>query len=183
MKLSEMTNRDDLPRYLNEAGLTGVGVEVGVFEGDYAELLRKQWKGKVLFGVDPYKNYPEEEYRDGCNKANLEEVRLRAHERLWSVDGYRFLFLESTEAASKFSPDYLDFVFIDGNHRYESVNADLAAWWPKVKSGGIVGLHDFYTRDNDGHLCNVPKAVWEFCYEKKLNFMVTPCTSCWLQKP
>ena len=35
-----------------------------------------------------------------------------------------------------------DAVFIDGNHSYEYVKKDLENYWPKVKSGGIVALHD-----------------------------------------
>tara|TARA_R110002020_G_scaffold111441_1_gene257100 strand:+ start:4312 stop:4971 length:660 start_codon:yes stop_codon:yes gene_type:complete len=35
-----------------------------------------------------------------------------------------------------------DAVFIDGNHSYEYVKKDLENYWPKVRSGGIVALHD-----------------------------------------
>ena len=35
-----------------------------------------------------------------------------------------------------------DAVFIDGNHSYEYVKKDLENYWPKVKPGGIVALHD-----------------------------------------
>lgn len=35
-----------------------------------------------------------------------------------------------------------DAVFIDGNHSYEYVKKDLENYWPKVKVGGIVALHD-----------------------------------------
>ena len=35
-----------------------------------------------------------------------------------------------------------DAVFIDGNHSYEYVKKDLENYWPKVKAGGIVALHD-----------------------------------------
>jgi len=36
----------------------------------------------------------------------------------------------------------LDFLFIDGDHSEEAVDADLSAWLPKVKPGGIVAMHD-----------------------------------------
>lgn len=33
-------------------------------------------------------------------------------------------------------------VFIDGDHRYESVKNDIAAWSPCVIDGGIIAFHD-----------------------------------------
>jgi hypothetical protein len=35
-----------------------------------------------------------------------------------------------------------DFVFIDADHTYESLLADLRAWWPLVRSGGAIAGHD-----------------------------------------
>lgn len=49
--------------------------------------------------------------------------------------------MESTAAAEKFG-DYFDAVFIDAAHDEASVTADIAAWLPKVKSGGILAGHD-----------------------------------------
>jgi predicted O-methyltransferase YrrM len=40
-------------------------------------------------------------------------------------------------------PDHtLDFVFIDADHTYEGVCADIKAWWSKVKQGGALCGHD-----------------------------------------
>jgi predicted O-methyltransferase YrrM len=36
----------------------------------------------------------------------------------------------------------LDFLFIDGDHAYESVKADFQGYAPFVRSGGVVALHD-----------------------------------------
>lgn len=37
----------------------------------------------------------------------------------------------------------IDLLFVDGDHSYEAVCADLEAWIPKVKEGGIVVFHDY----------------------------------------
>jgi len=63
---------------------------------------------------------------------------------------------DSVETASTYKDDSLDFVFIDGDHRYEFVKADIEAWVPKVKSGGIIAGHDY------GWCTDVRKAVHEF---------------------
>ena len=36
----------------------------------------------------------------------------------------------------------IDFMFIDGDHRYSQVKKDLDNWWPKIKPGGIFCGHD-----------------------------------------
>ena len=53
----------------------------------------------------------------------------------------RFLVSESTVAAERF--DELDFVFLDAAHDYQSVLADLQAWWPRIKKGGVLAGHDY----------------------------------------
>lgn len=39
--------------------------------------------------------------------------------------------------------DELDLVFIDANHSYEAVCADIEAWSPLIKEGGILCGHDW----------------------------------------
>ena len=36
----------------------------------------------------------------------------------------------------------IDFLFIDGDHSYEGVSRDFELWYPKVRKGGLVALHD-----------------------------------------
>jgi predicted O-methyltransferase YrrM len=48
----------------------------------------------------------------------------------------------SWKAASRYADNSLDFVFIDAAHDLESVTKDIAAWWPKVREGGLLAGHD-----------------------------------------
>lgn len=50
----------------------------------------------------------------------------------------------SWEGGSEIDDDSLDFVFVDASHDYDSVVKDIAAWFPKVKSGGIFCGHDLH---------------------------------------
>lgn len=55
-------------------------------------------------------------------------------------------------------PNGADFIFIDGNHNYDGVLADLRAYRPLVRSGGIIAGHDYTTDVHPG----VRQAVDEF---------------------
>lgn len=43
------------------------------------------------------------------------------------------------------NPESFDVVFLDGDHRYEGVKADLEHWWPALVPGGHLLLHDAMT--------------------------------------
>ncbi|HEX2747523.1 MAG TPA: class I SAM-dependent methyltransferase [Verrucomicrobiales bacterium] len=49
----------------------------------------------------------------------------------------------SLEAVSLYLDRSLDFVFIDAAHDYGSVRADILAWLPKVKRGGVLAGDDY----------------------------------------
>jgi predicted O-methyltransferase YrrM len=51
--------------------------------------------------------------------------------------------LESIAASKNYPDQSLDFVFIDANHSYEAVKDDIQSWYPKVKTGGYIGGHDY----------------------------------------
>lgn len=50
---------------------------------------------------------------------------------------------DSRAAAEDVDDESLDCVFIDAYHAYEAVSADIRAWAPKVKPGGILCGHDW----------------------------------------
>lgn len=178
----QLRHRDEFPEWLNANGLDDEGAEIGVFTGEYSALLLAKWTG-TIHGIDPFVAYPSEEWRDGCNRPDLPEIGKKTAERFADNGRYNLIMKPSLDVVDGFSDKQLDFVYIDSNHRYESVRDDLKAWWPKVHSGGVIGLHDFYQRDDDAQLANVARAVWEFCYEIRVPFYVTPCTTAWIWKP
>jgi hypothetical protein len=50
--------------------------------------------------------------------------------------------MDSQTASEIFVDGILDLVFIDGDHRFEAVKADIMSWFPKVRAGGILCGHD-----------------------------------------
>lgn len=51
--------------------------------------------------------------------------------------------MESLKAVELYKNNSLDFVFVDASHDYENVKKDIEAWYPKVRSGGILAGHDY----------------------------------------
>ena len=82
---------------------------------------------------------------------------------------------ESTAGAQLFPNHSLDAVFIDAGHDYQSVKADLQAWWPKVKPGGWIGGHDY------GHptFPDVKRAVDEFFGKPPGGCQSPRAAKCW----
>ena len=54
----------------------------------------------------------------------------------------RPLRMPSVSAATQFDDLTCDFVYIDADHSYEAVKADIKAWLPKVKVGGTLAGDD-----------------------------------------
>lgn len=50
--------------------------------------------------------------------------------------------MSTLEAAKTVQDGELDFVFIDADHTEEGCGADIDAWWPKIRRGGLIALHD-----------------------------------------
>jgi len=61
------------------------------------------------------------------------------------------------EAVSLFENQYFDMVFVDANHFYDRVKADILAWMPKIKRGGFITGHDYNMGRRKKH--NVKQAV------------------------
>jgi GR25 family glycosyltransferase involved in LPS biosynthesis/predicted O-methyltransferase YrrM len=86
---------------------------------------------------------------------------------------YTPLKMKSLDAVSRFGDHSLDFVFIDASHEYEDVKADIIAWLPKIKPGGILAGHDYYISDFD-YYPGVKQAVNEEFSEFEAKY------NCWI---
>lgn len=164
--------REVLPEILTETGAK-VGAEIGVKKGEFSEQLLTGWDG-FLYMIDTWE-HQELGYIDPANvsdiehAANLDAAIARARQ---FPGRYEIIQEYSVEAAALFEDGSLDFVYIDANHGYEPVLADLNAWYPKVKSGGIVAGDDFVNNKHNRFECRVRDAVLEFIKTLDVEIMV-----------
>lgn len=156
------SRENKLPLLFREAGFK-VGVEVGVEQGLYSERLCQLIPGLLLYSVDCWQAY--HGYRDHVSQEKLDGFYEAARKRLAPysceiIKGW------SVETAQNFDDNVLDFVYIDGNHDFAHVVADIAAWSPKVRKGGVVSGHDFIRRKNPiAHHVVDAVTSWARCYK------------------
>lgn len=154
-----MKTREDFPEFLNEQGLLGIGIELGVQKAEFSEHILRNWKGRELVLVDIWRELPREDYNDVANVGrDLQRENLAStFEKIYPY-GERATIIRSTghRAVSMFPDNSLDFVYIDANHSYEAVRSDLGMWWHKIRKGGYLCGHDYPYEE-------VKRAVDEFC--------------------
>jgi predicted O-methyltransferase YrrM len=139
MPLALNMNRRELAELFAELGLN-IGAEIGTAGGEYAELLCQANPGLELYCVDAWQTYAG--YRDYARQTTLDDLYESTVKRLAPFNA-QLMKGWSTEMAVRFPDGSLDFCYIDCNHAYESVVADIAAWLPKIRSGGIIAGHDY----------------------------------------
>ncbi len=166
--ITEIPNmgRDDLAALFCELGYK-IGVEIGTQRGYYASDLCKANPDLELICVDPWTKY--DGYRATQTQKQYDDHYNAAVKRLADYN-VRIIRDFSPDAAIVFDDESLDFVYIDGNHLYDSVMADLEAWTPKVRKGGIISGHDYFypsTRHNARN--DVPRAVKEYMKKNEIS--------------
>lgn len=164
-EITDIKHRIELPQALMRLGLNGFGVEIGVDGGAFSQTLVEGSKLQHLFAVDIWRRRGPEgsqlKYLEACNKLAPFRTRVSII-RMMSVD-----------AAEIFRNEFFDFVYIDANHEYQAVVDDIAAWWPKLKAGGVFAGHDYWLGRPKGSSNGVQEAVDEFAARYNLALHIT----------
>lgn len=154
----------------NEIIKINKGVEIGVRFGDTAEYLCRNNPDLHLVLIDPY--IPYQDIYDFYTDNMQQEIKNSARARFYDAN-VSWVYKPSVEAAEQFKNDKFDFAFIDANHTYDNVMADIHAWYPLIREGGLLTGHDY-------NMEGVKKAVdlWAKTYGKII-FETGPVTNVW----
>jgi Methyltransferase domain len=127
----------DLAKRYNLTKLCEVGVKSGGLTRRLAEALPEA----TIVGIDPWRFYPDWPSWDNAKHLRHEEafdrVLAKFPKQIFKMK------MPSLDAAKKIPDGSLDLVFIDGDHSYSAVKADIEAWLPKVRRGGVLSGHDY----------------------------------------
>lgn len=163
--------REDLSKFINK---NSVVCEIGVKNGEFFEHLVKN-KPKMSYAIDVWDLY----VLPSQNDLNYNICDIKNFEREFRnkfIDTQIFK-MSSIEASKLFSNEFFDLIYIDADHTYDAVKNDLYAWYPKLKSGGILSGHDYcdYYIKTTNTIFGVVAAVDEFVKENDLldNFQIT----------
>jgi hypothetical protein len=108
--------------------------EIGSFAGESAAEFAKVFD--VVNCVDPWGPSTWPQFKDGEIEESFNEVADLAG----NIVKHKGTSLEVASRVADFS---MDFVYLDGPHRIEEVDKQLAAWYSKVKQGAFIGGHDY----------------------------------------
>jgi hypothetical protein len=138
--------REDLPHVFGAMGLLGNAAEIGVLRGEFSRTILEAWPGAKLYLVDPWA-HQEEAYVDINNGPDQNYHEQNLAETLRNVQPWRarvqVIRGMSVDAANLLPDGHLSWAYIDADHSYSAVRADLRAWWPKIQEGGVLSGHDF----------------------------------------
>jgi len=158
--MTEIKHRIDLVSLLPE---NAVVAEIGVAEGNFSADLLERGIGK-LYSVDNWGHIPSVT-GDGNFPQDFHDKNYTAAKERLTKYGERSVILKglSVEMAKLVPDNSLDLLYLDGAHYYAGVAADLNAWYPKVKSNGIIAGHDYLNNDYQ-----VKEAVSHFVVERNI---------------
>lgn len=148
-----------------------VCAEIGAWEGGFSETILKKTKPSKFYIIDPYMyvpDYTKAWYGGDKGQVKMDKIYESVKQRFSpEIEKGQVEMIRKTsdEALNSFKNNALDWVYIDGNHKYEFVIEDLKNSWKKVKVGGFITGDDYGAVGwwGDG----VTKAVHEFIDLKK----------------
>lgn len=126
-----------------------VGAEIGVWKGDYSEQILQVAQPQLLHLIDPWVLVDDPDHAKAWYSANqgldIEQiyasVQARFADRIaqGQVQIHR---QSSSEALGGMADASLDFIYVDGDHAYEGVRADLEMAVAKTRAGGLICVDD-----------------------------------------
>jgi GR25 family glycosyltransferase involved in LPS biosynthesis len=178
-QLRKLQGRDDLPGLLKHLKLNGRGVEIGVGDGKFSQQLASEAEFLEFYSVDSWNRITNDSfYANGEKMVNefSEKCYEWAKEKLEPL-GVKIIRQDSVEAAKTFPDNFFDFIYIDADHTEEAVVADIEAWYPKLRKGGMMAGHDYMDAKMDWEngiysLFGVKSAVDNFAEKNNLNLII-----------
>ena len=134
-----------------------VFVDVGCFIGGFTKIMAyiaRKRNGKV-HSIDLFKLENQSALGYIHKDHNVKEIFTRHMKERGLLEYINVIEGVSWEVSSRFEDNSVDFIFIDADHRYQSVKKDIESWYPKLKVGGIMAGHDYEFEEYDEKFIDV----------------------------
>jgi len=160
-------------------------IELGVMQGKSAcylgECIKESGKKIKVELIDVWSH--EQDTTQECTYTEYKDTQIpfypiietnaivkpfNALKKAGVIEYFNFIQASSFKAHLLYDNNSFDFIFIDGDHQYNSVKQDLNNFYPKLKAGGMFAGHDYNKDLNPG----VVRAVDEFVARRKLKLAV-----------
>lgn len=155
------TNRDEMMCSFEQNLIIA---ELGVFEGDFSKKIKNICNPKELYLVDLFHGNFGSGDKDGKNYhfVQLENEMTKLMDFFNKDENVKIIKSSTLDFLNKIDDNYLDLVYIDADHSYNSVLNDLRLSYVKVKKNGFICGHDYVLGTE------AEKAVNDFCKEVNL---------------
>ena len=136
---------------LKKVPSNSICVEIGVWSGEFTQRILNVVNPKKLYLIDPwlsYENYYQfdnnaEKYSQSSQDLRYKSVLKRFKKEIETGKIEVFRDTSNNVIDSILKNQKFDFVYIDGNHKYEFVLNDLKNFLPHITSRGFFGLDDY----------------------------------------
>lgn len=138
--------------------------ELGVFEGEFSKRIKEICQPKKLYLIDLFDGYFGSGDKDGHNHhyVQLEDEMVKIIDHFKDCPEVEVVKNSTIDFLNTLQDNYLDMVYIDADHSYNSVLEDLRLSYKKIKPGGLICGHD-YVEHTEAKL-----AINQFCQETNL---------------
>jgi len=148
-------------------GVNGEVAELGVFQGEFARHINKQFPDRKLYLFDTFEGFSKDDIRKDFEKGSTEKILEEEYNFSGTNEEYvleRMEYPENCIIKKGYFPktaegleEKFSFVSLDAD-LYNPMFEGLKYFYPRLEKGGYIFVHDFYHEDFIG----TRKAVMEY---------------------
>lgn len=161
-------SREQIPTLLSE---NSIGCELGVFLGEYSEILLSSKKFNRLYLVDTFDGQIGSGDKYGNNMRILggEYLLANAIHKFQNHNTIEIIKSDSIKFLKNCNSNFFDFIYIDTVHTYKHLMQELQESRRVIKLNGFICGHDY----NKNIFPEVVTAVNDFCQMYNYTFYTT----------
>jgi len=134
----------DLVAVMKPALLVELGVDRGESYFAFCQAAAENQTGTRCFGIDTWRG---DQHAGGYDETTFAQVTEHNRD---NYESFSTLLRSNFDGAlTQFADASIDVLHLDGLHTETAVRHDVESWLPKLRSGGILLLHDVRVRSKD----------------------------------